>query len=180
MGLCNSCVEDSESEKKNKESVPLLAKESEGNSTSKLEGQAVTKKSKEDILAKIRESHDQIIQDANRNFISSTYRLAPVPTTMSNRQAIEDKRNILATSTIDMVSSSPLEQTMIESNAHPDIISENRSVVTILNEKRIAVDNIDMVADEIAELVSSYTFKIATDDVSTVLVAFKPYSEQHR
>ena len=79
----------------------------------------------------------------------------------------------------EAVSVSPVQSLMISKNAHPDIISERRSAGSVLGEPVCVSNKLDMAADEIAELVSSYTYKFHVDDGNSALVQFRPVAISH-
>ncbi len=75
---------------------------------------------------------------------------------------------------------SPNLSILIAKNANPDIIHDNRSVVSILSEPVSMSQRLDVAADEIAELVSSHTYKFHVDDANATLVQFRPVTVSHR
>ena len=56
-------------------------------------------------------------------------------------------------STSQTVSSSPTPANLINRNSHPDLVSQQRSVVNILSEP-VSISHLDTAADEIFDIVS--------------------------
>ncbi len=75
---------------------------------------------------------------------------------------------------------SPNLSILIAKNANPDLIHDNRSVVSILSDPVAMSHRLDVAADEIAELVSSHTYKFHVDDANATLVQFRPVTATHR
>jgi hypothetical protein len=78
---------------------------------------------------------------------------------------------------------------MGQSNISSDVISppqkrshlqwgashSSQQVVDILSAP-VVVNNYDIVADEIAEMAATYTFKMSTDDANPTVASFRPVS----
>jgi len=80
----------------------------------------------------------------------------------------------LSATTIDApLAASPTPKSYIDKNAHPDLLSQNRSAANVLSDPIGVSDHVDMAADEIAELVSQHSFKFTVDEGNAALIAFK-------
>jgi hypothetical protein len=55
---------------------------------------------------------------------------------------------------------------MLDKNSHPDILNKNRKVSKIISEPRSTSADYEIIADEIADLVYSHTFKVHVDDLN--------------
>ena len=77
------------------------------------------------------------------------------------------------------MASSPPSRVVLERSAHPDILQEGRSaIISILSKPVNLPHNVDIAADEIAEMISKHT-KVRLEE-GIALAQFKPVAIAHR
>mmetsp|Transcript_17151 Transcript_17151/g.15482 ORF Transcript_17151/g.15482 Transcript_17151/m.15482 type:complete len:170 (+) Transcript_17151:47-556(+) len=164
MGCCFGCCKDQD----NDERIPI-----NNNRSNRI--QIISNKT-DYVIAPIEPKgelyYQSIVDEAQEKFLNNSKgsRINRPSKELSNNT----RQAFLTASSTSEIATSPPNRMKIDRNSHPDLLSQSRSVINILSEPINIPTKIDMIADDVAELITSHTYKVLVDESNSTLVPFAP------